>query len=400
MKYERIFSFFLLLTIFSCYAKCNNTNPEDGDDFEQTSRMLETAEMRIKTALKSVLKQSLPYLMRIFEEVNVSAPCVKSSTLFLKDLMKLKEWPLRMIDSFGKLPAGMLGMTQWLAGDYDQCLSIEIPQNEEEISGKRSEQVRGKYCALTIGIDESLKRITKSIHKFENNSLIKIAKEIVKPMKFDDYLNVDVAKMKMGIRLDVCIPSTCSNEDLKNVGNWILGTAVDSNVEYCKIKDERIEYSNGQLISLIVLGIFIAWVALATLIEILMRLDIIPLIASKGKIFEYILSASPYESLHKLYSANFDESTKSMCGVKFLLISIVVLGHVCGIAVLFPTIGDKYFNIFKLMDLVLFDIVKEGMTMIESFFFYSGFMVMYLRRNCGRNSAKYYIMFLVNRVIR
>ncbi|XP_067131901.1 uncharacterized protein [Centruroides vittatus] len=183
MKYERFFGFFLLFTLFSCYAKCNNTNPEDGDDFEQTSRMLETAEMRIKTALKSVLKQSLPYLMRIFEEVNVSSPCVKSSTLFLKDLMKLKQWPLRMIDSFGKLPAGMLGMTTWLAGDYDQCLSIDIPQNRKEITDKGSEQIRGKYCALTIGIEESLQRITKSIHKFENNTLIKIAKEIIVSIK-------------------------------------------------------------------------------------------------------------------------------------------------------------------------------------------------------------------------
>ncbi|XP_023224261.1 uncharacterized protein LOC111625353 [Centruroides sculpturatus] len=38
--------------------------------------------------------------------------------------------------------------------------------------------------------------------------------------------------------------------------------------------------------------------------------------------------------------------------------------------------------------------------MMESFFFYSGFMVMYLRQKTGRNSAKYYIMFLVKRVIR
>ncbi|XP_067131903.1 nose resistant to fluoxetine protein 6-like [Centruroides vittatus] len=261
--------------------KCNNTKSEDGDDFEQTSRMLETAEMRIKTSLKSVLKQSLPYLMRIFEEVNVSLPCVKSSTLFLKDLMKLKEWPLRMIDSFGKLPAGMLGMTQWIAGDYDQCLSIDIPQNRKETTDKGSEQIRGKYCALTIGIQKSLKRITKSIHKFENNTLIKIAKEIIKPMKFDDIFKTDVIKTKTGIRLDVCIPSTCSNEDLKNVGNWILGTVLDLNIEYCKIIDERIEYSVGQLISLTVLGIFVAWVSLATFTEILLRLDVIPLEASK-----------------------------------------------------------------------------------------------------------------------
>ncbi|XP_023239301.1 nose resistant to fluoxetine protein 6-like [Centruroides sculpturatus] len=386
--------------IFPCYAKRNDTNPEDVDDFRQTSMMLENAEMRIKTALKSVLKRSLPYLMRIFDEVNVSSPCTKSSVLFLKDLMKLKDWPLRMIDSFGKLSAGMLEMTQWMSGDYDQCLDIEIPQNKKEITDKGKEQVRGKYCAVTIGMQESLKRIAKSIHKLENNSLIKLVKEIIKPIKLEDLFNIDVAKMKMGIRLDVCIPSTCSNNDLKNVGNWIFGTPVDFKVEFCKIKDERIKYSNGQLISLVVLGMFIAWVALATLTEILMRLHIIPIKASKGKFFEYILGASPYKSLHKLYSMNLDESTKSMCGVKFLLVNIVVLGHVCLIALFFPSIGDKYSNIFKHVDLLLFEVILQGVTMIESFFFYSGFMVMYLRQKSGRNSAKYYIMFLVKRVIR
>ncbi|XP_023241136.1 uncharacterized protein LOC111639477 [Centruroides sculpturatus] len=211
--------------------------------------MLENAEMKIKTALKSVLKPSLPYLMRIFEEVNVSSPCTKSSVIFLKDLMKLKEWPLRMIDSFGKLPAGMFGVTLWMSGDYDQCLDIKIPQNEKVITDKGKEQVRGKYCALTIGMQELEKRVAKSIHKLENNSLIKLIKEIIKPMKFEDLLKTELADTKMKIRLDACIPSTCSNKDLQHIGNWIFGTAVDFNVEYCKIKDERIEYTNGQLIS-------------------------------------------------------------------------------------------------------------------------------------------------------
>ncbi|XP_023212823.1 nose resistant to fluoxetine protein 6-like [Centruroides sculpturatus] len=145
---------------------------------------------------------------------------------------------------------------------------------------------------------------------------------------------------------------------------------------------------------------FIAWIGLATLIEILMRLHIIPLKASKGRFFEYILVASPFKSLHKLYSTNFDESTKSMCGVKFLLINIVVLGHICGAGLFFTTIGEKYTNNFKLAELFLFEIILQGLTVIESFFFYSGFMIMYLRQETGRNSAKYYIMRVVNRIIR
>ncbi|XP_023239298.1 uncharacterized protein LOC111637921 [Centruroides sculpturatus] len=52
------------------------------------------------------------------------------------------------------------------------------------------------------------------------------------------------------------------------------------------------------------------------------------------------------------------------------------------------------------MDLFLYEIILQGLTIIESFFFYSGFMVMYLKQKSGRNSAKYYVMCLVKRVIR
>ncbi|XP_023219907.1 nose resistant to fluoxetine protein 6-like [Centruroides sculpturatus] len=346
---------------------------------------------RIAKSIHKFENNSLIKLAKEFHEV----PYSSNYHLYLETYRENQ-----VIDSFGKLPAGMLEIRQWISGDYDQCLDIEIPQNKKEITDKGNKQIRGKYCALTIGMQESLKRIAKYIHKFENNSLIKLAKEFHKPMKFDDLLKTELSYTRIKRRLDVCIPSTCSNEDLKNIGNWIFGTAVDFNVEYCKIKDERIEYSTGQLISLIVLGIFIAWVALATLIEILMRLHIIPLKASKGRFFEYILGASPYKSLHKLYSTNLDESTKWMCGVKFLLVNIVVLGHVCIIGLFYPTFGDKYTNIFKHVDLLLYEIILQGFTIMESFFFCNGFMVMYLRQKSGRNSAKYYIMFLVKRVIR
>ncbi|XP_067123544.1 nose resistant to fluoxetine protein 6-like [Centruroides vittatus] len=91
-----------------------------------------------------------------------------------------------------------------------------------------------------------------------------------------------------------------------------------------------------------------------------------------------------------------------MCSVKFLLVNLVVLAHVFVIALFFPTIGEKYSNAFKHVDLLLFEIILQGLTMMESFFFYSGFMVMYLRQKQkrGRNSAKYYIMFSVKRIIR
>ncbi|XP_023214194.1 nose resistant to fluoxetine protein 6-like [Centruroides sculpturatus] len=139
---------------------------------------------------------------------------------------------------------------------------------------------------------------------------------------------------------------------------------------------------------------------MATLAEILMRFDIIPWKMNNSKIFEYILIASPFTSLHKLCFTNIDESTKSLCGVRCLVIINAVFGHTCALVMILGTVAEKYSNIVKAMDFFLWEILLQGFTMIESFFFYSGFMVMYLRQKRGNNSVKHYIMPLVKKIFR
>ncbi|XP_023211197.1 nose resistant to fluoxetine protein 6-like [Centruroides sculpturatus] len=401
MKFLNIHMLVVLLQLITCVNLIAINVSKEVRDEEEVNRvveMLDNAETKVKGYLKSLTRAALPYMIRITEETNLSSSCIEAGSLFLRDFRLMKPWTIKLMDSFGKLPAGVLGMTQWIQGDYDQCLSIEIPRNKK-ITNSEKKHVGGKYCALKIGLSNSIMNITKSIHHFENNSLIKLAKDIVKPAKLGDFFK-NAAKMKMGIRLDVCIPNTCSDNDLKSIGNWIFGTAVDLNVEYCKTKDEKLKYTNGQLISLTVLCIFIAWVSMATLAEILMRFDIMSSKMNNSKIFEYILIASPFTSLHKLCLTNIDESTKSMCGVRCLVIINAVLGHTYALVMIVKTVAEKYSNLIKAMDFFAYEILLEAFTMIESFFFYSGFMVMYLRQKRGKNSAKQYIISLVKKIFR
>ncbi|XP_023214128.1 uncharacterized protein LOC111617014 [Centruroides sculpturatus] len=222
MKIRIIHMLVVLLQLITCVnLMATNVSKEvrDEEEVNRVLEMLDNAEAKVKGYLKSLTRAALPYMIRITEETNLSSSCIEAGSLFLRDFRLMKPWTIKLIDSFGKLPAGVLGMTQWIQGDYDQCLSIEIPRNKRKVTNGEKKQVGGKYCALKIGLSNSIMNTTNSIYRFENNSLIKLAKDIVKPVKLGDVFK-NVAKMKTGIRVDVCIPNTCSDNDLKSVGNW------------------------------------------------------------------------------------------------------------------------------------------------------------------------------------
>ncbi|XP_023211196.1 uncharacterized protein LOC111614049 [Centruroides sculpturatus] len=184
MKIRIIHMLVVLLQLITCVnLMATNVSKEvrDEEEVNRVLEMLDIAEAKVKGYLKSLTRAALPYMIRITEETNVSSSCIDAGSLFLRDFRLMKPWTIKLIDSFGKLPAGVLGMTQWIQGDYDQCLSIEIPQNKRNITNREKQQ---------------------------------------KPVKLGDVFK-NVAEMKTGIRLDVCIPNTCSDNDLKSIGNWI-----------------------------------------------------------------------------------------------------------------------------------------------------------------------------------
>ncbi|XP_063217541.1 O-acyltransferase like protein-like [Bacillus rossius redtenbacheri] len=70
-----------------------------------------------------------------------SRDCVEDSRTFLRELDKLSLWAVKMHDSSGKLPSGLLNGNVNQFGDYDQCVSAVSPG----AAGKRG-AVRGQYC--------------------------------------------------------------------------------------------------------------------------------------------------------------------------------------------------------------------------------------------------------------
>ncbi|XP_070073178.1 nose resistant to fluoxetine protein 6 [Drosophila takahashii] len=66
--------------------------------------------------------------------------CLKELEALMKGLSSSENWALKMMDSWGKIPSGLLTGNTWDLGNFDECLSIN------QVIG--SQKIRGKYCFL------------------------------------------------------------------------------------------------------------------------------------------------------------------------------------------------------------------------------------------------------------
>ncbi|XP_023210847.1 nose resistant to fluoxetine protein 6-like [Centruroides sculpturatus] len=304
----------------------NSTQNINWSELDKTVKFLNEAEKNYRNLAKSVVKFALPYLMKLSEETNLSSSCVRSGVMFMRDLTQLKEWPLQMLDSIGKFPSGFLRGTLWIQGDYDQCLDIEIIQNK---------LIRGKFCSVLMKVPK-LRQETIQIISSSDTTIVQLLKNLSKPFSLFQTLSV-----LDDLRLDVCIPDSCSKNDLENIGNWLIRNYIQIEVEFCKTKEEKNEYSMPQLICLSVFGTLIICVILATSVHTLLKLQIV----SKKRV------------------------------------------------------NEKRINFSRIINYIPIEISYISFAFIESFFLISGLLTFYTRKQKAKSNMQY-VQFIINRAIR
>ncbi|XP_067124524.1 nose resistant to fluoxetine protein 6-like [Centruroides vittatus] len=329
---------------------------QPADENEDALRFIKDMDGKMKTLIRSVVKSSLPYVLKMSEEVTLSSSCMSSLMRFVKDFMKMKDWTFSLLDSIGKPPSGFLRGTLWIQGDYDQCLDIETMENKV---------IRGKFCSVLIKFPK-LRQETIRMVSSSDITIVQLLKNLCKPFSISQLLS-----MLKEFRLDVCIPDSCSENDLENIGNWIIRKPLKIEVEFCKTKEEKKEYSISQLICLAVFGTLIISVILATTVHALSKSQIVSKEQINGIIFDVVVSLSALSTTSKLFSGNIYENTRALSGIKVLLINYIIFGHVIATFGIIPTVFEKYINLSRIVNYIPTEIASNLYVLIESFFLIS-----------------------------
>lgn len=305
-----------------------------------------------------------------------------------------------LLDSFGKPSSGIFRGTIWFRGDYDQCLNIRNTENEEIYSGRASEIINGKYCALYQSLDSLKKETIEIISEQNNNTLIQLIEKFIKPFRLPQLLYAMklTGRYKKGMRFDICIPSTCTDDDVENILKQLFKDGFSFEVEYCKTKEMKSQYTTVQLICIISFSLLITWVIFATIIEIMLKLHIIPTCKIEESILKDVISCSALTSGRNFFKSNIlSEKTSSLCGIKTFISNAIVFGHI--VVFLLPSAAKNYLNIIEMFNYIPLEIAFHSLIMIETFFFINGFSTLYFSKK-ERNFKNRYVVPLIKRIVR
>ncbi|XP_042905028.1 nose resistant to fluoxetine protein 6 [Parasteatoda tepidariorum] len=316
----------LMCLMVSCVSSEGNVTDGAEEDPVET---FEQAEKNLKADVGNVIKKLLPHLLRGGSEAKISGPCTSSIMKIIGGVRQLKEWALRFIDATGKIPSGILEGTSVSLGDYDECLDIEV--GKKDVQPKKPDDVlfRGQYCLLENHRPESIQR---AIDDFQNgNKETPISKTKTFLNMLVKYKHLTNSTFKLGI----CVPSKCTEEDVRNIlSSETLRPIGKIEVSYCEVKEEK-EKTNGELILLCVVGIFVIFMIVGTVLDMYFRLINESTQKEKTKpltcLQKVISNSSIYGNAIKVLSTkNYHENLSCLCAIRPIVVILIIYGHTYG----------------------------------------------------------------------
>lgn len=330
-------------------------------------------------------------------------------------------WILKVLDSFGKVPAGFLsGNTFWI-GDYEQCTKLAVHQSGGNF--------KGQYCTLYMPINLDMSgALVASSSKCSNNS--------------DPLQKGRKLAQSSVLRYGFCVPNSCDGSLLNqtlfsplllNITNNLLNQMLKGKLDkplkklpfigincHSPAKDRLKD--DGFAIAMIVLLAFFAFLLIVgTAYEYLdygPRAEAFPLKASQpGEMSraEYYASVSGFQKALLAFSViGNGKKVLSMeakagqldCihGIRFISMTWVILGHTYYFAAKYVANLVDFMQILKEFSS---QAVLNATVSVDSFFVISGLLMTYLflsttNKRKGRNlrSVYHWIMYYVHRYIR
>ncbi|XP_076092954.1 nose resistant to fluoxetine protein 6-like isoform X1 [Mytilus galloprovincialis] len=335
------------------------------------------------TALETIGRSDL-----VESNVTISPPvvpvlsklCMNQTEAVFKALLKGQNWAERMIDAAAKPPADFLdGDITWL-GDYEECLAIHSNLTEDTAIAPFD----GEYCLVGIPIP---------------------AKVIPNPL---------AAASQYLVRLGVCVPDGCSENDTLILLNTVLSKIPNNTMLAASVQcqDPDREFDTRATVVIVIVSLFMTVMVIGTVYDVLYLQwpkskaqsmagllngevteiyhhkitaeEDTPLIGDKttqeykpGTFGKILLSFSVYTNGAKILSTNQSAgSLTSVNGIRFISMSWVILGHTY--AFLSPLADNQLPFTILMFKRWTFGAILNALVSVDTFFTLSGLLLTYL----------------------
>ena len=300
------------------------------------------------------------------------ALCRRTAEKYAQDLLNVEQYALDMFDATSKLPDGILNGNTFSPGNWDQCLSVRIPSEENFLA-------QGQYCAvnaMSMPSDDEAANATQNI---------------------GDFLGRGV-----NFYLGVCVPSSCPKELLESSLNEALNSqGIVLRVSRC-LTDEEKSWTGVQIFGITFLSLFALLVTTSTLMDIANRHFKAKINTKANLLMKMLDCFSIYTNTEKFLQAGKASPSEIGClhGMRFITISWIILGHVYSEPPMYDSSINKVQNLEDWFTPGMQLILNSTMS-VDTFFTMSGFLVSYgLLKTLKKSNGAFPLMkFYVHRYI-
>ncbi|XP_057655436.1 nose resistant to fluoxetine protein 6-like [Diorhabda carinulata] len=249
---------------------------------------------------------------------NISNPdCVKDFKYVLEAIGRKERWALEMIDSFSKHPENILYGNYYQLGNFDECIKI----NDYDAS-----IVKVQYCLIDIYlkknfVDPSKHTRTEDMAMGRNRSI------------FD----------KNFLHWSICLPSSCSTHDADIFVRSIFSSFspkydvfIDDNLPTCET-DKILPITTGEIIYGTIVGAFLTFTVMATFFDCWClyyhRKNVDANSNSQlqkqfNTVKETLVCFSLINTTRRFFHTKPNQlNLESICGIKFISMFIILVGH-------------------------------------------------------------------------
>ncbi|KAL5011856.1 hypothetical protein ScPMuIL_010407, partial [Solemya velum] len=297
----------------------------------------------------------------------VSETCMNHTEMYISGLLGMRNWAMMMFDAAGKLPSEVLKMnTKWL-GSYDECRDVRATIVHNETGDARVDTpFKGRYCTVRIPFVD-MDQLTPAARQALNNGLV-----------------------PMGLSLGVCVPNSCSPNDVTGLINSGLPPPRAPLVYDTACPVEEQEWDTFSIASMTVVGVFLVTMLLSSTYDFiyvqmmnegkqnpgLIHVNHVN-IGISGRLHQALISFSVFTNAAKILNTKQAAGNLSCInGVRFFSMTWVLLGH----CYVFTSPVTQNFMVVmdEQISNVTFQAVANALVSVDSFFTISGLLVAYL----------------------